>query len=590
MTQLDDHRLLELARAIDDELPIDWHAAEGSMPDAAGRAVILELQVLESMARVARDPEGALTTSTATHPSAPLPVAAPSSQWGPLTLLEPIGGGAFGSVYRARDNLRHEIALKLFRDAPASRRFLREGRLLARVRHPNVVIVHGAGEHNGQVGLWMELIRGRTLEQELKARGPFSSDEARLIGLDLCRALAAVHEAGLVHRDVKAQNVMRERGGRIVLMDFGAGTEALTGDDAVRDIAGTPMYLPPEAFEGRPASRQWDIYSLGVLLYHLVTGSYPVSGSSRVEIQRAHAEGRIRFLRDARPDLPEEFVRVVELAFDSDPRRRYQTAGELERALLSPGGPGPAPVPPRRYKWQWRAVWALSAVAAVSLATPAFRHSIFGNGPAHSEPQRTEEPAAPLSSRAAARYTVGGAFFRYSNGQRVRVGSGDRVSPGDALGFQVEASIPVFVYVVNEDDHGEAYLLFPLPGQEAVNPLSGGTAHELPGSRDGQNVHWQVTSAGGREHFIVFVSPSHMSVFDELTALAHPAVGRRIAEPRLPESTVRRLRGVGGLTSQPSSRTSSFQYLFEGADPLGTGTDSAHGLWVRRLTLNNPGS
>ena len=148
----------------------------------------------------------------------------------------------------------------------------------------------------------MELIRGRTLEDELKTRGAFSAEEARLIGLDLCRALAAVHEAGLVHRDVKTQNVMREQGGRIVLMDFGAGIATEAG--VQRDVAGTPMYLAPEVYAGHQASRVSDIYSLGVLLYHLVTGVYPVSGRNRSAIAEAHSEGRIKRLRDARPDLP----------------------------------------------------------------------------------------------------------------------------------------------------------------------------------------------------------------------------------------------------------------------------------------------
>src|SRR5205823_7303422 len=92
-----------------------------------------------------------------------------------------------------------------------------------RVRHQNVITVHGVAVHEQRVGLWMELVRGATLEQLLQKRGPFSAREAALVGIDLCRALAAIHAAGLVHRDVKAQNVMREDGGRIVLMDLGTG-------------------------------------------------------------------------------------------------------------------------------------------------------------------------------------------------------------------------------------------------------------------------------------------------------------------------------------------------------------------------------
>ena len=147
----------------------------------------------------------------------------------------------------------------------------------------------------------MELIRGRTLDAELRTRGIFSAQEAKLIGLDLCRALAAVHDAGLVHRDIKARNVMREGGGRIVLMDFGTGVSAESG---LTDVAGTPLYLAPEIFAQQGATRASDIYSLGVLLFHLVSGAYPVSGTDRIEIQRGHDEGRRTRLRDIRPDLP----------------------------------------------------------------------------------------------------------------------------------------------------------------------------------------------------------------------------------------------------------------------------------------------
>ena len=152
-------------------------------------------------------------------------------------MLERVGEGAFGEVYRAWDTrLDREVALKLLRrqdwshagDASA---VIDEGRMLAQVRHPNVVTVHGADRIAGRVGLWMEFIHGRTLEQLLHERGPFGAGEATLIGLDVCRALSAVHRAGLLHRDIKAQNVMREDGGRIVLMDFGTGLEHTSGSN-----------------------------------------------------------------------------------------------------------------------------------------------------------------------------------------------------------------------------------------------------------------------------------------------------------------------------------------------------------------------
>ena len=243
-------------------------------------------------------------------------------------------------MYRAFDeSLRRDVAVKLLRASGRSAellaaKVLNEGRLLARVRHRNVVTVHGVDTHDGRVGLWMEFIRGNTLEQLLERQGPFGGREASLLGQDLCRALAAVHAAGLVHRDVKAQNVIREEGGRLVLMDFGTGL-LLEDDEAVKasPVAGTPLYLSPEVLAGADASPQSDIYSLGVLLFHLVTGSYPYVARSLTELRRMHDRGERKRLHDLRPDLSEGFVHVVERALESDPAERYASVGAMQRGL-----------------------------------------------------------------------------------------------------------------------------------------------------------------------------------------------------------------------------------------------------------------
>ena len=216
---------------------------------------------------------------------------------------------------------------------------LHEGRTLARVKHPNVVTVYGAAEHEGQAGLWMELVRGVTLEDMLGSHGPFSAGEAGLIGQDLCSALVAVHRAGLIHGDVKAQNVMREQGGRLVLMDFGAGRTRSTEGPMRREILGTLAYLAPETLDGANPTIRGDIYSLGVLLYHLVTYDFPVRATSVAELRAAHARGVAARLRDLRPDLPGTFVRVVECAIERDPSRRFASAGEMEAALAGAHGP-----------------------------------------------------------------------------------------------------------------------------------------------------------------------------------------------------------------------------------------------------------
>ena len=365
-------RLLELAASVaDGTVDIDWKDLEASVQDDEDRQLLQDLKVLAGVAELHRSDlpasDGALGESTAsiarsrpprarvvgrigpalTETDAPTveervlppPSTRPLDHWGHLELIEQIGQGSFGNVYRARDTrLDRDVALKLLRKgrqtSELAEKILHEGRILARVRHRNVVTVFGAEERDGRVGLWMEYIRGRTLEQLLRSTGPFGAREAALIGQELCRALAAVHKAGLVHRDIKAQNVMREEGGRLVLMDFGAGQYVHASAAAPTGrLTGTPLYLAPELMRGGEATVQSDIYSLGVLLFHLVTAQYPVSATSLDDLRQAHREGRRFRLHDARPDLADDFARVVERASHPDPSRRFASAGALQEAL-----------------------------------------------------------------------------------------------------------------------------------------------------------------------------------------------------------------------------------------------------------------
>jgi serine/threonine-protein kinase len=254
--------------------------------------------------------------------------------WGTLRLIDRLAQGAFGDVYRAWDpNLDRVVALKLIPAInpavePAAS-FVQEGRLLARVRHPNVVTIFGAEHFGDMAGLWMEFVHGRTLEEILASRGVFSAAEATEICLDLCGALSAVHAAGLLHGDVKPHNVMRSEDGRTVLMDFGSGSEL--GDPAAR--SGTPLYLAPEIFRDEPATIQADIYSLGVLLFHLVTGEYPITGDSLQGLRDAHRTRNRRAVTDLRPDLHPTLARVIERALDPVADRRYPSADAMAADL-----------------------------------------------------------------------------------------------------------------------------------------------------------------------------------------------------------------------------------------------------------------
>ncbi|HEY3215696.1 MAG TPA: protein kinase [Candidatus Eisenbacteria bacterium] len=216
----------------------------------------------------------------------------------------------------------------------------------------------------------------------LQERGPFSSHEAILIGIELCCALGAVHRAGLVHRDVKTRNVVREDTGRVVLMDFGAGIDAKSGSFETHGLAGTPIYLAPEMLEGKSASPQSDLYGLGVLLYRLVTRSYPFAGATLDGLRAAHARGEMRPLGNARPDLPSPFLRVVERALASDPARRFASAEEMEAALAA------ALDEPRRAARRRAGVAAVSvAILGLGLTVAAQRTRNAPPGPSTSRPQ-----------------------------------------------------------------------------------------------------------------------------------------------------------------------------------------------------------
>jgi serine/threonine protein kinase/tetratricopeptide (TPR) repeat protein len=365
-----------LLESLADGVEVDWSALDSAATTDAERRRYRNLRLV---ARVAELHRTLVLDDDDVAPSAsPLANAAPADDpttWGHLSVHARLASGAFGRIYRAHDpQLNREVALKLLHgDVPVIRsvdHLLAEARTLAKVHHPNVVTVYGADIRDGRAGLWMELVDGQTLEAWLRANGAMGRGEVSAVGIDLCRALAAVHAAGLVHGDVKAQNVMREQGGRIVLMDFGAGR--VQGADA-HGVTGTPMYLAPEVLAGEPPTPRSDLYSLGVLLFHLLTAGYPYAGEDLDSLRAAHADGIRTWLRDLRPDLPDRLVQSIERAIDADPARRFATAGAMERAfpeaLESPGRatetvPVPAVVEKSVTSVQWsRFGFAIGALA-----------------------------------------------------------------------------------------------------------------------------------------------------------------------------------------------------------------------------------
>jgi hypothetical protein len=421
-----------------------------------------------------------------------------------------------------------------------------------------------------------------------------SPREAALVGVDLCHALAAIHRAGLLHRDIKPNNVMRAEGGRIVLMDFGSGRHIPAGDELPPDVAGTPLYLAPELFKREPPSIASDVYSLGVLLFHLVTGDYPVRGHDRRALLLAHEAGERQSLRDARPDLPPAFVEVIERAVAVNFADRYPSAGAFGGALAGLAGVPFKPEPlalSRRMRWSVAA--GLGAAALVVLAAVVERNIRRDE---RSSPIPDTQSSVGLAgagrSPAAARagaYQINAALYAKRDGQDVPLTTSSRVAPGDKLFLTVEASRPVFVYIINQDDKGAWFRLFPIPGLALTNPVPAGGRHRFPGLMEGEEFFWQVTSPGGREHFLVFAAPERLTAFEELFARIPPAeVGRPVGEVPLSAQAVDVLRGIGGLASGQPSSNASGALAFAELRPLATGVETADGLWARQITVQNP--
>ena len=578
-----DDPLLSVAGKISDGVPVDWKELQDQIATPDQAAVAEELRSLERYAQV--------------NDSLP-------ASWGRFRIIERIGFGAFGVVYRAFDpDLQIEVALKITKvrptDAPIEPASgLDEPRRLARIKHQNVVRLYGVERVGDEVGLVMEFVRGRTLVEIVTQQAPFSANEATAIGIDLCRGLAAVHECGVLHGDIKAQNVMREDGGRIVLMDFGTGRYLKHQPaGAGSDFAGTPLYLAPEIFAGGPRTVASEIYSVGVLLYFLVTGSYPVQGDTLTVIKQLHEQrGGRKLLRDARPDLPDRFIGVVERALAEDPSQRFQSAGSLEAALaqlLQPvvdPGPNPSRSPTLKILLAAFAILVL-VVASYSVYRLRSPSTLSVEGPAtvpRSPDVTTTSVGPPPGADEAGEYRVDAAFYREQSGSVERLKPGTRVAPDEALSLQVEVSAPAYVYVVNEDESGESYLLFPLPGLALTNPLRPGQRHRLPGMWNGEAISWQVTSTGRKEHFLIVASPQRSREFEEMFAtLPQPSFDKTAAR-KLSGDELGVLRSVGGLKTSPLSKDRQLRLLPEFSTPLAAAEEKVKGVWIRQAIFDNP--
>ncbi len=353
---------------------------------------------------------------------------------------ELLGAGGMAQVYRGTDTvLSRPVAIKVLsadyaRDPAFVRRFRREAQAAARLNHPGVVAVFDTGSDGDVHFIVMELVSGRTLSDIVAAEGPLPPERAAEIGARVAEALAFAHEAGLVHRDVKPGNAMVTDRGDVKVMDFGiaraVSSQTLT-QTAI--VLGTAAYLSPEQARGDPVDPRSDLYSLGVVLYELLTGHPPFVASSPVAVAYKHVSEDPRPPSAVRPGIPPALEGIVLRAMAKEPARRYQSAREMQSDLeaVARGGaavavPVPAPdteplrdertaiLPPARTArparriGPWVVVGALVAIAVIafllvraflgSLGSPVVGPTSSSGGPTGRSTQPTTAPSSPATT------------------------------------------------------------------------------------------------------------------------------------------------------------------------------------------------
>lgn len=260
-------------------------------------------------------------------------------------LDERIASGGMGSVYAATDQrLERKVAVKLLKEGLAEdptfiERFRREARAAGALSHPNIAAVYDFGSDDRCHYMVMELAPGQDLSRVLRDEGPLDPDRARSIAAQIAAALTHAHAAGVVHRDIKPPNVILDANDNVKVTDFGiaraAGDATLT---ATGSVLGSAHYISPEQAGGAEVGPATDIYSLGIVLYEMLTGTVPFTGDSIVAVAMRHVSDDVPPPSELRTDVPQHLDQVVRRATMKDPHERYATAAELRSALLSDEG------------------------------------------------------------------------------------------------------------------------------------------------------------------------------------------------------------------------------------------------------------
>jgi len=286
-------------------------------------------------------------------------------------ILEQLGAGGMGVVYKAEDiNLGRTVALKflaphLLESDEHKQRFLREAKAAASLDHPNICIVHEVGEVDGRVFLTMGYIDGPEVRAKIRER-PLKFDEALDIAIQAAEGLRAAHQKGIVHRDIKSSNLMLTSSGQVKIMDFGLAQLASgTRLTKTETVLGTPAYMSPEQAQRLETDRRTDIWSLGVVLYEMVTGRLPFEGEREAAVVHSIIHQPHEPITAQRAAVPLELDRIVSKALAKKPEQRYQHIDDLLVDLRALRDGARAAPPLRRRRWAWAALIPVLVAAAV---------------------------------------------------------------------------------------------------------------------------------------------------------------------------------------------------------------------------------
>ena len=257
-------------------------------------------------------------------------------------LLERLGSGGMSDVFRARDlMLERSVAIKVLHenysnDSGFQQRFRQEARAAANLSHPNIVTVHDFGLDHGQLFIVMEHIPGKDLKTLLRQRGRYSVEETIPLMVQACAGIGYAHRAGLVHCDIKPHNMIVTPDARLKVTDFGIARALSTimPDERADVVWGSPQYFSPEQATGEAPSPASDVYSLGVVLYEVLTGALPFNAPTSEELARMHLETTPIPPSEYVPEIPSALEQIVLKVLSKEPAARYRTADQLGRVLL----------------------------------------------------------------------------------------------------------------------------------------------------------------------------------------------------------------------------------------------------------------